>query len=589
MNVIATVRIALGIVLVLAGVMRCGATLQTTTTTYQYNADGAVTAVTTQVDGQQPSTIYFTWDDFVPNTVDPTTGTVLAGNGNLSGFGPTPGSAFSAQFQYDQRNRLIGAAPSGAQSVGYTYYPASLMASSTLASGDQLGFFYDTASNAQVTNIHQPSTGAWSSYLGNTTYLSDGSEQMRCEPRKDSAGVYDPVQQSFTPTRYDPFGTTVAGGASTDSVAGYDLQQNPFRYAEEYQDPTWGGYYLRARWYLPPYQTFLQRDRGDPVHRYSYTAGNPVGRVDPSGMHSVEEGARKFLHALHANQNGWRGSLSRFFLGGIIGVTQIIANPSGYWHEIVRDSHDLTIFLALGVFAEVGTSGVGPFFDPGVSTLTSFAAHHVIDLEIGTGQALVSARRKHGRFDWASFGQGMEYTTGGIFWGRQMMGFGYKPFGLTQDDVSEMADRHFAGGQNQGRMLVFRTRVEDGILPLRGTAPWREWSKVGGYHEAVVAVGPDWSLSTEVAEDGADMKIQTRWKNRDAAHLPYMSRRTMMFVGSYEVRDVEDAFGLRQWADKADSEYNRNDMDEIKTVYRNYSLTNNCHAYARRVVSSLGR
>src|SRR5262245_45160755 len=63
---------------------------QVTTTTYHYNADHALTAVTTQVDSQPSTTVYLTWDNFVPNTTDPTTGTVLGGNGNLRGFGPTP-------------------------------------------------------------------------------------------------------------------------------------------------------------------------------------------------------------------------------------------------------------------------------------------------------------------------------------------------------------------------------------------------------------------------------------------------------------------------------------------------------------------
>ncbi|MGH3054357.1 MAG: hypothetical protein ACRDL7_05205, partial [Gaiellaceae bacterium] len=156
-------RILIAVALVLAAA-RCGATIQTTMTTYQYNLDGALTAVTTQVDTQAPTTTYLTWDNFVPRTADPTAGTVLAGNGNLSGFGATPGAAFTTQFQYDQRNRLVGSTTGAAQSVAYTYYPASLMASSTLASGDTLQFYYDAAPISQVANIKQPSTATWSGY-----------------------------------------------------------------------------------------------------------------------------------------------------------------------------------------------------------------------------------------------------------------------------------------------------------------------------------------------------------------------------------------------------------------------------------------
>src|SRR5215470_2795566 len=79
------------VVLVLAVVCNAKhalATTQTTVTTYAYNADGAPSAVTTQVDGQIATTVYLTWDDFVPGTADPTTGSVRAGNGNLLGAGP---------------------------------------------------------------------------------------------------------------------------------------------------------------------------------------------------------------------------------------------------------------------------------------------------------------------------------------------------------------------------------------------------------------------------------------------------------------------------------------------------------------------
>jgi len=38
---------------------------QVTTTTFQYTADGAPTAVATQVEGQPATTVYLTWDNFV--------------------------------------------------------------------------------------------------------------------------------------------------------------------------------------------------------------------------------------------------------------------------------------------------------------------------------------------------------------------------------------------------------------------------------------------------------------------------------------------------------------------------------------------
>src|SRR5262245_24680158 len=73
------------------------AATQTTTTTIQYNADGAATAVTTQVNDQPATTVYLTWDNFTPNAAAPSTGTVSAADGNLISIGLTPGSSAATQ------------------------------------------------------------------------------------------------------------------------------------------------------------------------------------------------------------------------------------------------------------------------------------------------------------------------------------------------------------------------------------------------------------------------------------------------------------------------------------------------------------
>src|SRR6185369_1364003 len=225
---------------VAGGPPRGFAAMQTTTTTYQYNADHALTAVTTSVNGQS-STVYFTWDNCVPSASNPTSCTVSAGNGNLLGFGSAPGSSYTTQFTFDQRNRLTSASPSGVESVSYAYHPASLMATATLGSTDALAFTYDASLQPQVTNIEQSSTGKWSSYLGDTAYLSDGTEQVLCQPRKDMAGVYEPAADDFTPLRYDPYGTLESASSATSSSANgatsYDLTDNPFQYDGEYTDP----------------------------------------------------------------------------------------------------------------------------------------------------------------------------------------------------------------------------------------------------------------------------------------------------------------------------------------------------------------
>jgi RHS repeat-associated protein len=585
-------RVLLPIALVLIAAPRCFAAIQTTTWRYHYNADGALTAITTQVDGQAATTTYLTWDNFVPSTVAPTTGTVVAGNGNLSGVGPTPGGTYATQFQYDQRNRLTNVTAIGAQSVAYSYYPASLMASSTLASGDTLQFYYDAAPISQVANITQPSTATWSSYLGDATYLSNGTEQIRCQPRKDVAGVYEPAQQSFSSNRYDPYGASVNGASSVANDSQNDMSQNPFRFAGEYQDQSgWGGYYLRARWYLPEYQIFLQRDTGDRMHRYSYTAGNPIGRVDPSGLHSAEAGARTFLRDLHAGGNGLRAALARLFLGGIIGTAQIIANPSGYWHGLKHDTGGIDVFLAAGVLTEVGSSGWFGLPELPGSTLASFGARHLVDASLGAGQSIASGFTEHGRYDWATVAQGVEYTVGGMFEAREAAGIGYKPFGMTTDDLDKMTASHFHGNDNVDQALVFRVRYKDAIA---FTTPWMEKFHVGNYHESVLAVGHDgvWLGQVNIHTiDGAKAyTTDLNWSRLpDDVSTPSHfigtggTTRQLRFVGTISQRAVKDAF-TNELSLAGQDALRATEAGRNISVMPDYNkLTNNCQQYSARI------
>jgi len=84
----------------------------TSVTKYQYNADGALTAITKQAADGSTTTTYLVWDDFVPSASDPTTGTVSAANGRLLGYGPSPDN-LTTTFQFDVRDRLKGFSSSG--------------------------------------------------------------------------------------------------------------------------------------------------------------------------------------------------------------------------------------------------------------------------------------------------------------------------------------------------------------------------------------------------------------------------------------------------------------------------------------------
>jgi RHS repeat-associated protein len=81
---------------------------------------------------------------------------------------------------------------------------------------------------------------------------------------------------------YDAFGLLLATSGSSS---------NRFRYVGEQEDEHVGGYYLRARTYVPANGRFLNEDFLEDIdsHKYAYAAGDPVNRTDPSGLFSIIE------------------------------------------------------------------------------------------------------------------------------------------------------------------------------------------------------------------------------------------------------------------------------------------------------------
>ncbi len=115
----------------------------------------------------------------------------------------------------------------------------------------------------------------------------------------ESSGTYAGTQYYH----YDALGSVVAlTDASGDIVQLYEYSvygqvaasdanhPNRFMFTGREFDKDTGLYYYRARYYHPEIGRFLQTDPigyGDGMNRYAYCSGNPVGRVDPSGMIGV--------------------------------------------------------------------------------------------------------------------------------------------------------------------------------------------------------------------------------------------------------------------------------------------------------------
>ncbi len=446
----------------------------TTVTSYQYNSDGAMTAVTTQVDGGDATTTYLTWDNFVPDADDPTTGTVYAGNGNLLAIGPKPGSG-SSLFAFDRRDRLTSF--SGAdKSSAYGYHADGLMASSTAADDSGFGFYY---AGSDMANLHQTDTDQWSAQLGQVRYLDDGSEEVLLTPRKDVAATYDPSSNTLQSYDYDSFGAEADAPLSSS----YDLKDNPHRYAGEYRDPLWGGYYLKARWYDPELATFLSRDPAAGFHPYSYSDGSPVMNVDPTGMSAQTSG--------HVTGETSVGSiLFNVFVAPLVSMF-----TKEYWSDVAHNKDQAATFLAAGIAAEVLFAGLDYAVISAawrrLSTGSHWLVQNEVDAALNVGQAAVSATHG-GTFDASQFGQNLEGLPMGMFYARGVAGFGRRTHTLRGVDIA----RRVAASDDT--VLIFRSRTGNRV---RFSSPVLEHAEIGAYHGSLVAVSKYYSSKNHVRFD----------------------------------------------------------------------------------------
>jgi RHS repeat-associated protein len=562
----------------------------TVTTEYQYNADGALTAITKQAADGSTTTTYLVWDDFTPNTSDPTTGTVSAANGRLVGFGSSPDD-LTTTFQFDVRDRLKSFS-GGAQSETYDYHANGTMASSSTA-GDALQFYYDKSKNAQCTNIYQTGQSLWSGYLGHVRYLNDGSEQALMKPRKDMAMSYDASQQTVAPYTYDAYGSQPNATPQT----GYDLHQNPFQYAGEYRDPLWGGYYLRARWYDPDLQTFLSRDSQSHLNRYGYAGGNPVMRIDPSGRgFSWSRDIGKPLTGFLTDINkGVGGHFARFFLTPILGPLQILANPKAYWQAIIHDKNGAAIFLVAPIVSGeafgIIEAGLEPIF---VNEL--FVGRTATALATGVAQSTTNAAaRGFNHFNWSTFLNGEEGGVGSLIEQNPIGGRGYNRFNRSGQQIADLVGQLDEAEPDTVLIVRQRTNLRVGpdgkALPLpMQTGPIQERLGLGLYHEKILAIGRNDIFTTEV-EGGLAYASREEAPGAIAVqeHFRQFLGKDFEVIGIKENFDRArgfDDFGTQRIWTVRDWDYFTGRGEGKLNPYRTF--TNNCHYHAAAVLKDLG-
>jgi len=557
---------------------------RTITTKYRYNADGALTAITKDAGESSETTTYVTWDDFVPNANDPTTGTARVGNGTLVSIGDAPGAA--PQFQFDARQRLVGYT-NGSVAESFDYRANGTLASSA-DGGDARQFYFDNSRYAEITNIHESGQDLWSAYLDRARYLSDGTEQVLLKPRKDVACRYDAHGQTLQSYAYDAYGAQ----SKVSPQSSYDLHDNPMQYDGEYRDPLWGGYYLRARWYDPDLPIFVSRDPLAHLNRYGYAGGNPVMHTDPSGMgfFGAIRAANTFLN------KGVGGHFARFFLAPVMTPLQILAYPKAFWESIKHDKDGIDIFLAAGIVTEGLSIGLERY---GLSVLVRTVGSRIrygtrltLDSGLAVGQAVTAgAQRGFHHFNWKSFAQNIELSAGSLGYTHLAGGVGYNPYTLRGSDVLERLQK-----ADSNSVLIFRERTQGNSLKTF-TSPLMEAVGIGRYHERIVAVANDFSATTElglpregygwvktsgIEGAGRVQSFLTRDRparyqfvgtvSRDsfsAATFRGLNPRGLLSGAEFQQRLIDDKWGLSPQTAK----------------YKRW--TNNCHSHAGAVLSML--
>ncbi|MET9159061.1 RHS repeat-associated core domain-containing protein [Streptomyces parvulus] len=197
-------------------------------------------------------------------------------------------------FSYDgDGNEISAASPTGARSAAqWTPYTqlSALTASGTasaygyagLDNNDRLTRGSSTFTNAAIGMTRENTTGFVREPSGTLTAMTSGgaSQYYLTDVQGSVIGLVDSAGKRTATYSYGPYGE-----ARTTSGT-----NQPYRYTGTYLDPS-GLYKMGARYYDPQLGRFTQPDpSGKESNLYAYAAGDPVNRVDPSGLLSLGEG-----------------------------------------------------------------------------------------------------------------------------------------------------------------------------------------------------------------------------------------------------------------------------------------------------------
>ncbi|MBC7266226.1 MAG: hypothetical protein H5T75_04545, partial [Coriobacteriia bacterium] len=223
----------------------------------------------------------------------------------------TPASPQAVRFTYDDADRLVGYSDaSRGVSASYAYDAYGQRVRSVVASGSLVTtttYAYDGLSLLYATTVRSDGTTESVAYLYDAAGapvagIYEGSAAaapvaffIATTARGDVAELLDASGAPFALYSYDAYGNpgqvrTAATARISAPLAAAVARANALRYAGYAYDAHSGLCCLSKRYYDPATAQFLTKDpaKADGEESpYQYCAGDPVGKVDPSGEWSA--------------------------------------------------------------------------------------------------------------------------------------------------------------------------------------------------------------------------------------------------------------------------------------------------------------
>ena len=287
---------------------------------YTYDADGNITD---EISANEPDVNEISVDDAAmsysaANRLTNFNGTSIPydADGNML---KTPLGNEFGNLTFDSLNQLTDVTISGsAISCSYTYDAEGYRTSKT-ENGTTTNFVVDP--NAELSRVLMATTD------GETTYYVYGLGLI-----SEETGT------TYRLYHYDYRGSTTAmttlGGAVVDTMF-YDAYGNmvkrtgadetPFLYVGKYgvETDANGLYYMRARYYNPQTQRFINVDPvSDGLNWYSYVECDPIMSIDPTGMINWSTQYDDFGRGIYARMEDFNNSVTK-------GIGDFIMDPKG--------------------------------------------------------------------------------------------------------------------------------------------------------------------------------------------------------------------------------------------------------------------